>query len=490
MRRTNHPILPLLLGLAATSVFAQSAFELSVQKRGRDTASGVAVLVAAESGKPALLLTSASLIEGGSTTQYVVSEAGGAQFLATLEEQDAEENFALFSVPGLAGEPVTVATAASDAGRQARLLLPAGPPQNGQVHSTVVRNGQTFHRFTFSVSPSQSGAPILNNCDELLSVHYPQPRRWNRNDRPFSLGRELVAVERFLLNAKVPFAVAAEGCRSVEEQLELARQEQDDLEAQKAELEEQADELARQAEEAAQQSEEAAREAETAAQEVAAEKSRLEEQLAAQAEELELRETELEQKQALEEEQQRELEATEEARVEAETEAEAKSRQLQYTVAAATAALLIGGLGAWAALRSRRRRHQRSNEELVATQEELARQNTTFPDLVLAGQDGAGNEVRVKINGSAVARAGQEGQVLGRSSANADYVLAAEGVSRRHARLYVAADTLYLEDLGSTNGTRVDGHDATQGRPVPVTNSSSVILGDVALVAYFLSDAS
>lgn len=46
--------------------------------------------------------------------------------------------------------------------------------------------------------------------------------------------------------------------------------------------------------------------------------------------------------------------------------------------------------------------------------------------------------------------------IIGRST-KADIILAEDSVSRRHARLFVDADELYIEDLGSSNGVLVNG---------------------------------
>lgn len=46
--------------------------------------------------------------------------------------------------------------------------------------------------------------------------------------------------------------------------------------------------------------------------------------------------------------------------------------------------------------------------------------------------------------------------IVGRS-ARADIVLTEESISRRHARFYVSDTTLYVEDLGSSNGVHVNG---------------------------------
>ncbi len=60
--------------------------------------------------------------------------------------------------------------------------------------------------------------------------------------------------------------------------------------------------------------------------------------------------------------------------------------------------------------------------------------------------------------------------VIGRSSAS-DLVLADQFLSRRHTRLYLAGSTLFVEDLGSRNGTLLNGS--------PVTQPAAVKPGDV-----------
>jgi sigma-B regulation protein RsbU (phosphoserine phosphatase) len=60
--------------------------------------------------------------------------------------------------------------------------------------------------------------------------------------------------------------------------------------------------------------------------------------------------------------------------------------------------------------------------------------------------------------------------VVGRSSAS-DLVLADPFLSRCHTRFYLDGETLFVEDLGSRNGTRVNGN--------PVTGPAAVKAGDV-----------
>jgi pSer/pThr/pTyr-binding forkhead associated (FHA) protein len=54
-------------------------------------------------------------------------------------------------------------------------------------------------------------------------------------------------------------------------------------------------------------------------------------------------------------------------------------------------------------------------------------------------------------------------------------------VSRRHVRLSLAGETLQVEDLGSTNGTSVNGTALRGGTPVALQVGAKLRLGDVEL---------
>src|SRR5512141_2336897 len=68
--------------------------------------------------------------------------------------------------------------------------------------------------------------------------------------------------------------------------------------------------------------------------------------------------------------------------------------------------------------------------------------------------------------------------VLGRDPA-CELVLNGDAVSRRHARLTVGVAELFIEDLGSANGTFVDGKPVV-GR-TGLTPGQLVLLGQVAV---------
>lgn len=68
--------------------------------------------------------------------------------------------------------------------------------------------------------------------------------------------------------------------------------------------------------------------------------------------------------------------------------------------------------------------------------------------------------------------------IIGRSPGS-DIVIGAEYVSGRHARFSIMGQNIFIEDLGSTNGTAVNGHRISE--PTTLKNGDMVTVGDVAI---------
>ncbi len=72
--------------------------------------------------------------------------------------------------------------------------------------------------------------------------------------------------------------------------------------------------------------------------------------------------------------------------------------------------------------------------------------------------------------------------IVGRNP-GADIVVGAGYVSGRHARFTLMGQNLFVEDLGSTNGTAVNGR--LIGEPTALRNKDVVNIGDVAMRVRF-----
>ncbi|MFQ5696805.1 MAG: FHA domain-containing protein [Myxococcota bacterium] len=67
--------------------------------------------------------------------------------------------------------------------------------------------------------------------------------------------------------------------------------------------------------------------------------------------------------------------------------------------------------------------------------------------------------------------------VIGRGR-KADLMLGEATISRRHARVFREADSLWVEDLGSTNGTQLNGERVTRA---PLSLGDEIRMGKLAL---------
>ena len=79
-----------------------------------------------------------------------------------------------------------------------------------------------------------------------------------------------------------------------------------------------------------------------------------------------------------------------------------------------------------------------------------------------------------------------DGMVIGRAADQCDFVVAHPTVSRRHARLRVAGEALQVEDLGSTNGTKVGEQALKAGEPMALHAGNKLRLGDVDMLVRHL----
>jgi len=126
----------------------------------------------------------------------------------------------------------------------------------------------------------------------------------------------------------------------------------------------------------------------------------------------------------------------------------------------------------------------RSQPEPVASQPVAAPPQPVTPaadDWRMVGADRAGTPVDMRLQGDMLER--HDGVVFGRLQRYCHLTFDNDSLSRRHVRFKLTAGgVLTIEDLGSTNGTAVDGHKIEPYRPVPVKDGSRVSLGEIKVV--------
>jgi adenylate cyclase len=96
------------------------------------------------------------------------------------------------------------------------------------------------------------------------------------------------------------------------------------------------------------------------------------------------------------------------------------------------------------------------------------------------GEDSAGVEYSFEVFLDKLASS-SVGMVIGRAAGQCDLVVSHATVSRRHARLILAGEALQIEDLGSTNGTSVNGKAAPAGMRISLKAGNRLRVGDVEL---------
>ena len=437
---------------------------------------------------------------------YLVSTATGQVFPATKITADELTGVWILQLSdsghGLTGLPFARTALQAAAPLYAVTFNPSGPerftPAPGSVTQLVdTEQGQMIqHNALFSLT--SAGTPLLNRCYQAIGVNVLQKhgRLFQREVDPTEQGsaQSLAAVSlgRLLASFNLPLPVADAECLSLEEEtqqkIEQARQEQVaalQRQREQAAAEQQA-ELQRQQEEVQRQEEALRREKEAAEQQArqAAAQTEAERQRAVQARQEQQAELQRQQEEA-----QRREAVLQQEKENAEQQAAQRQRQIVLYGA------VIGGLvllGVIVLIRRKQKRLRTAEQEkqdmagaLDRAQSELSqaaeqdRLRGSAPDIFL---EGTTPPIALKIPGTSLV--GRTGAVVGRSPAASTFVINHEQVSRQHFRLSLVAQQVMLEDLGSTNGTSIDGVAAETGRPTPVRDGSRLGLGDLELTLH------
>lgn len=100
-------------------------------------------------------------------------------------------------------------------------------------------------------------------------------------------------------------------------------------------------------------------------------------------------------------------------------------------------------------------------------------------EYVLDGRDENGIRYLLRISGDQLVKA--DGIVIGRNPSDSPYIINHADVSRKHARMKVMKNRVFIEDLGSTNGTSINGQSIDDKGPVSVDNGDQIIIGSVVM---------
>lgn len=162
----------------------------------------------------------------------------------------------------------------------------------------------------------------------------------------------------------------------------------------------------------------------------------------------------------------------------------ASGRGRQVVILGAAGALVLAVLGVVVVVWRRRARQfaeRMADHAQHAVAEDRARSaeaRDAYPDCLLTGRTGEGRAVTLKIPGALL---GRDGAVIGRSPRNSTLLIDDHTLSREHARLFTDGESLFMEDLESTNGTRINGADVEPRKPVSLSHGDALEMGAVRL---------
>ena len=163
----------------------------------------------------------------------------------------------------------------------------------------------------------------------------------------------------------------------------------------------------------------------------------------------------------------------------------------EYMLIGTSLVLLIGMVIVFLVMRGRRKSTPAQVAESSAPPDQEPVKSDTehhfaaLTEFVLDGRDDEGIRYLLRISGDQLLN--EEGVVIGRNPKDSPYVINHADVSRMHARMRVMKNRVFIEDLGSTNGTSVNGQSIEEKGLVSIDSGDQIIIGSVVMNLRVLS---
>ena len=461
------------------------------------------------------VVTAAHVVEDEDHISVVVPSEG-AQLVARIGTVERYADLALLVVAGLELEPLVLAKDGFDVGRR---VVSTGFWGTGEPESiprvSDTRGAVGGHRtlpatrddadvallhHNAMIPVAGYGGPLLNDCGEVVGVNRGSPetprRVLRRGQAPEGVvyAAGVTAIVALLQPAGVTFTRAESSCL---DRVAVARAEAERAAEEARQAEEDAALLAdeKEAEITAKEAElDQAREERDAANAAVADlERRYEEAERTGAEGAESLRAELEEARGHQDAARQradglegEVQALERVAEGLEGQVEKGRQNLVITIVIAVVAVLLLAVVGGVFYRRRSLELAYVRQQAVAGQETAPGGRVRLgegggvnsPGYLLTGTTGDGNAVALEVSGSMIA----SGVVIGRSPRNAMLLIDDKTLSREHARLFEGHDgVLYIEDLGTTNGTSVNGQQLQPGQAEPLRGDDTLQLGEVVL---------
>lgn len=479
----------ILLFLGSTLICEQALADIDEQRlrnsiigitsyRGKNVLNQSAGFVVRADRFNGYVVTSAALLADADTFTIAVPETG-AELVAQILHQDERLGLAVLKVNGLNLVPVVFTITEAIPGAtvwSATRINDSMALTKGTLESRRTMPG---HEGDIVIHTMRTEAPalILNNCAEVIAISSGEQLRAVGADGVLQmLGRLNInhsqapapCVSQLDL-ARQKADRAAEDARTAQAEAVQARQAAESLEAKLAESSQRNEALVMQTRQAWERAEVALSDAAAARENAVAIRGEFDQQATAIKAETEAI------VESLSRDQQLAVERFERAL--AEQRAAAEKREVMLLAALGLLFLSVVVIVVVFRVREARRGPDLQPREAGIPMTEMHKRDLS--EYVLDGRDEDGIRYLLRISGDQLVR--EDGVVIGRNPKDSPYIINHSDVSRKHARMRMMKNRIFIEDLGSTNGTSVNGQAIEDKGPVTINNGDQVIIGSVVM---------